>query len=177
MAILIVIRFSDMTLMKSNLALIIHLIILVAACGNGGADPPPAIVGGWRSSVQFQTGAFSSIKDLEFMYVFNLGGTMTESSNYDGAPPTPPAYGIWRRLSSREFEGKYEFYVTQAPSDVPIGAGGWLPGGRGVFVERIVLSPDGTSFTSTLVYDIFDAAGKRTSGGGQGEGRAVRFVF
>ena len=37
------------------------------------------------------------MKDLEFMYVFNVGGTMTASSNYDGAPPVPPAYGVWRR--------------------------------------------------------------------------------
>jgi hypothetical protein len=40
------------------------------------------------------------------MYVFNTGGTMTESSNYDGAPPVPPAYGVWRSVGPNEFEAK-----------------------------------------------------------------------
>ena len=57
-----------------------------------------ALVGAWKSQVRFTSGAFASIQDLEFMYVFNAGGTLTESSNYDGAPPVPPAYGIWRRV-------------------------------------------------------------------------------
>ena len=52
------------------------------------------LVGAWRSNVQFKSGAFASITDLEFMYVFNAGGTLTESSNYDGVPPVPPAYGV-----------------------------------------------------------------------------------
>ena len=43
-----------------------------------------ALVGAWKSQVRFTSGAFSSIRDLEFMYVFNVGGTLTESSNYDG---------------------------------------------------------------------------------------------
>lgn len=58
------------------------------------AEPPPAppaaLTGAWRASIQFSSGAFSGIKDLEFLYVFNAGGTLTESSNYDGAPPVPP---------------------------------------------------------------------------------------
>jgi hypothetical protein len=165
--------------MKSKLLLFVLLssALNAAGCGKDGAAPPPAIVGEWRSSVQFKTGAFASIDDLEFMFVFNLGGTMTESSNYDGSPPTPPAYGIWRSLGPQEFEAKYEFYVTHAPSDVPIGSGGWLPGGRGVFVERITLSHDGASFTSNVVYEAFDAEGNPSSGGGHGEGRGVRVVF
>ena len=39
-------------------------------------------------------------KDLEFMYAFNVSGTMTESSNYDAAPPVPPAYGVWKKVES-----------------------------------------------------------------------------
>ena len=64
---------------------------------------------------------------------------MTESSNYDASPPVPPAYGIWRKVGAREFEAKYEFYVTKAPAafeEIAKG-GGWGPAGRGVFVERI----------------------------------------
>src|SRR4051812_33684080 len=41
------------------------------------------LTGAWRSKIQFTTGSFAAVKDLEFMYVFNAGGTMTESSNYD----------------------------------------------------------------------------------------------
>ena len=56
------------------------------------------LFGAWRGSVQFTTGAFAEVKDLDFMYLFNAGGTMLESSNYDGAPPVPPAYGVWRKV-------------------------------------------------------------------------------
>jgi hypothetical protein len=42
------------------------------------------------SNLQFQSGTFASIKDLAFLYVFNEGGTMTESSSYDAAPPVAP---------------------------------------------------------------------------------------
>ena len=75
------------------------------------------LAGEWRAQLQFTSGAFAPIKDLEFMYAFNQGGTMTESSNYDASPPVPPAYGIWRKVGDREFEAKYEFYVTKAPAN------------------------------------------------------------
>src|SRR6476469_1403752 len=78
----------------------------VAASDAAAAD----LTGEWRAQLQFTTGAFASIKDLEFMYSFNQGGTMTESSNYDAAPPVPPAYGIWRKTGPNEYEAKYEFY-------------------------------------------------------------------
>ena len=53
----------------------------------GGDD----LVGAWKGKVQFKTGAFAAVTDLDFLYVFNAGGTMTESSNYDAAPPVTPA--------------------------------------------------------------------------------------
>ena len=74
------------------------------------------IVGAWKGKVQFKTGAFAEIKNFEFMWVFNEGGTMTESSNYDGVPPTPPAYGIWKKIGDRQYEARYEFYITQIPA-------------------------------------------------------------
>ena len=86
------------------------------------------LVGQWRARLDFQDGDFAAVDDLEFMYVFNAGGTLTESSNYDAAPPVPPAYGIWRRTGPDRFEAKYEFYPTSAPggsSEITSG-GGWL---------------------------------------------------
>jgi hypothetical protein len=149
-----------------------------SAGGNGG---PAAhdLVGQWRAKLQFRSGAFAAIKDLEFAYVFNAGGTMTESSNYDAAPPVPPAYGIWRRVDRSQFEAKYEFYVTKAPARLEdiTGGGGWLPAGRGFFLERITISDDGESFTSTIRYEAFDQAGKPVEGGGEAEGRGVRLRF
>jgi len=65
------------------------------------------LVGAWQGKVQFKNGPYAAIKDLEFMYVFNVGGTMTESSNYDAAPPVPPAYGVWRKTGPHQFEAKY----------------------------------------------------------------------
>ena len=89
------------------------LLTLTVLLGVAGRSPPeplaasdtasPDLVGEWRAQLQFTSGAFASIKDLEFMYVFNQGGTMTESSNYDASPPVPPAYGIWRKVGNREF--------------------------------------------------------------------------
>src|SRR6185503_17373351 len=93
-----------------------------------------SLVGAWRSQVLFSGGALAGMKDLEFMYVFNAGGTLTESSNYDGAPPVPPAYGVWRKVGPRRFEARYVFYSTRAPetfADIAKG-GGWPPSGRGV---------------------------------------------
>ena len=147
----------------------------LAASDNPAAD----LVGEWRAQLQFTTGAFASIKDLEFMYVFSQGGTMTESSNYDASPPVPPAYGIWRKVGAREFEAKYEFYVTKAPAafDEIVKGGGWGPAGRGVFVERISVAEDGKSFTSKIKYDQFDAAGKPAEGGGEATGKGVKLTF
>jgi hypothetical protein len=145
------------------------------------AGSPPALdlTGQWRSALQFTAGAFAPIKDLEFMYVFHQGGTMTESSNYDASPPVPPAYGIWRRVGDREFEAKYEFYVTRAPAafgEIAKG-GGWAPAGRGVFLERITLAENGDSFSSRIRYDQYDTAGKPAEGGGEATGRGVRLRF
>ena len=161
------------------------LTLLAAACRPApqppaaGDNPTRDLVGQWRASLQFTSGAFAPVKDLEFMYVFNPGGTMTESSNYDAAPPVPPAYGIWRKVGPREFEAKYEFYVTKAPAafaEIAKGSG-WSPAGRGVFVERIALSEDGGSFTSRIKYDQYDTAGKPAEGGGEATGRGARLTF
>jgi len=162
------------------------LLVLLAVDGHSQPGPvaasgaaPIDLVGEWRAKLQFTSGAFAPVKDLEFMYVFNQGGTMTESSNYDASPPVPPAYGIWRKVSAREFEAKYEFYVTKAPAtfdDITKG-GGWAPAGRGVFVERITIGEDGKTFTSKIKYDQFDTAGKPAEGGGEATGQGVKMTF
>jgi hypothetical protein len=164
-------------------------LVLVAALLETGCRPDSSagegksatndLVGQWRAKIQFRSGAFAAIKNLEFVYVYNSGGTMMESSNYDAAPPVPPAYGIWRKIGPNQFEAKYEFYVTKAPArleEIPEG-GGWLPAGRGVFLERIIISNDGESFTSTIRYEADDQAGKAVTGGGEAEGRGVRLRF
>lgn len=165
-------------------AILGFLTISASACSRPGAEgtgPPaaPVLVGAWRSTLQFRTGAFASIKDLEFMYVFNSGGTMTESSNYDGAPPVPPAYGVWRSVGPGEYEAKYEYYATRPPAGLAdlTGGGGWLPSGRGVFVERIRISAAGDSFTSIIRYEALDPAGRSLPGGGEAEARAARIGF
>jgi hypothetical protein len=159
-------------------------VLLVTGCAKTpppaepAAEPAVTLAGAWRSQLQFETGAFAPIKDLEFMYVFNEGGTMTESSNYDGAPPVPPAYGVWRSVGPNEFETKYEYYATApaAPAEFMKGAG-FPPSGRGVFVERITVSADGQTFTSTMKYDAFDMKGEPIEGGGEAKGKAVRIQF
>ena len=72
---------------------------LVALSGCGGAassagGQAEALAGAWRARIAATSGVLTSMPGLEFMTVFNAGGTMTESSNFDGAPPVPPAYGV-----------------------------------------------------------------------------------
>ena len=137
------------------------------------------LVGQWRARLRFRDGDFAAVDDLEFMYVFNAGGTMTESSNYDASPPVPPAYGIWRRIGADRFEAKYEFYPTSAPKglDVITSGGGWRCAGRGVFTETIAVAADGATFTSEILYEALGEAGEPVAGGGVASGRGVRLRF
>src|SRR5262245_37024143 len=150
---------------------ILATFVLLAGC----AQPVPPLVGAWRSRVQFEDGAYAAIRDLEFMYVYNAGGTMTESSNYDAAPPVPPAYGVWRESGKNTYTARYEYYATQPAPPAQFGGGaGWLPAGHGVLTETITLAADGQSYTSTLRFEIFDAKGKPAEGGGTAKVQAVR---
>ena len=104
---------------------------------------------------------------------------MTESSNYDAAPPGPPAYGIWKKTGPFQYEAKYLVFQTVADSIFnEIGkGGGWVPDGYGVLTEKITLLPDGDSYDSALTFDIFDGEGKLTTKGGQGVCKAARIKF
>jgi hypothetical protein len=150
------------------------VLVPVALFSGCAADP---LVGAWRSRVQFSSGDFAAVQDLEFLYVFNRGGTMTESSNYDGAPPVPPAYGVWRPLGSGRFEAVYVFYTTKPPEALGDMPKGWGPAGRGELSERIELAPDARSFESTITLRLFDPSGHPLSGGGQASGHATRIGF
>lgn len=106
--------------------------------GSASADAERGtLVGAWRSKVVFQSGALAGMKDLEFLYAYNAGGTMTESSNYDeAANSSPPAYGVWKQTGPRTFESKYVFYTTRAPEPgegPPNGGEGTGAGTRIVF--------------------------------------------
>ena len=154
--------------------------MLLASGAIGQADEVAhELVGAWRGGVQFTTGDFAAVKDLDFMYLFNAGGTMLESSNYDGAPPVPPAYGVWRKLSERKYQAKYSYYATKAPANYEEIAkgGGWSPAGYGVLTQEIILSVDGKSFESTIKYEVFDAAGKQLGDASTAKAMAKRIDF
>jgi hypothetical protein len=166
-------------------ALLAMLVLAATGCSvtsndrSHDRDEPRGLVGAWRSKVQFSSGAFAEVKDLEFLYVFNDGGTMTESSNYDASPPVPPAYGVWRQVWPGQFEAKYIFYTTKPPTKFEeiSGGNGWSPAGYGELTEQLSLAPDGQTFTSTIRYAPFDASGKPATGGGSAEGRGTRIHF
>jgi hypothetical protein len=169
---------------KMFLALIAAAGLMMSAC-NESADEKtqisgsnPALAGVWKASIQFSTGAFAPVKDLEFMYAFHQDGTMTESSNYDAAPPVPPAYGVWKQTDARIFEAHYEFFMTAAPDSAARASGidGWVPAGRGILTETITLSEDGNSFSSNLKFEAFDKSGKLTDMGGVATGAGLRMV-
>jgi hypothetical protein len=152
--------------------------IALLSCNGAQQEPPQKLPGAWKAKIQFQNGPFAAIKDFEFLYVFNQGGTMTESSNYDAAPPVPPAYGIWKALGSNRYEAKYKFYITRIPTSAEKDAasGGWLPAGYGMLDETIELSQDGNSYTSTIQYEAFDITGKATDRA-TATGKGIRFKF
>jgi hypothetical protein len=122
------------------------------------------LVGAWRGHVQFKTGAFAAVTDLDFLYAFHAGGTMMESSNYDAMPPVTPAYGLWKKTGPRQYETRYVYYWTKPPAalDEITKGGGWSPGGYGVLTQKITLSDDANAFDSTLKYEVFDQAGEST---------------
>jgi hypothetical protein len=142
-------------------------------------DASSALVGAWRAQVQFHAGVLAPLKDLEFLYVFNAGGTLTESSNYDSAPPVAPAYGEWRESGPGRFEAKYTFFSTNPPAEWTSLAegGGWMPAGSGVLTEKITLAADGRSYDSSLTLALFDTAGKPFAGGGTAAVHAQRAGF
>ncbi len=145
-----------------------------------GVTAGSELTGAWRSKIQFDKGVLSGVTDLEFLYAYNAGGTMTESSNYDeAANSSPPAYGVWRKTGPREFETRYQFYQTRAPgpADGAGAVGGWMPAGHGVLTERIRLAVDGNNYTSTVHYASFDKDGQPTDGGGDATGVGTRIAF
>jgi hypothetical protein len=153
----------------------IRAITLLAVLTTLGACAHEPLEGAWRSQVQFSSGDFAQVKDLEFLYVFNHAGTMTESSNYDSAPPVPPAYGVWRCVGQQRYEAKYIFYTTKPPEQQIVQ--GWRPSGSGELTEQIGLSADGKSLESKIKLQLFDASGKPIAGGGEATGRGKRIHF
>jgi hypothetical protein len=156
----------------------LFVLSLTVGCARRDTGPDP-LVGAWRGGVQFTTGAFATTKDLAFMYVFQAGGTMTESSNYDSSPPVPPAYGAWRRVGDRTYEAKYAYFWTKPPTalDEITKGNGWSPGGHGLLAQKITLSADGQSFDSTITYNVFDQAGKPTEKESVATAKATRIGF
>ena len=147
----------------------------LAQAGKGNDN----LAGAWQGKVQFTTGALAEAKDLEFLYAFTAGGTMTESSNYDAAPPVPPAYGVWKKVGVRRYEAKYRFYQSKAvaSSDELVKGGGWAPDGYGIVAQILTLSADGNSFDSTLTLTLFNKDGKIIAGGGQASASGRRLGF
>jgi hypothetical protein len=165
---------------KINYLLIsVFLFLLLLSCTQDKNIQTDKLIGAWRGKVQFNNGVYAEIKDFEFMYVFNSGGTMTESSNYDGVPPTPPAYGIWKKTGEKEYETRYEFYWNKVPDSYEelAKSGGFPNVGYGVLTEKITLSDDGKSYSSTIKFNLFDQSGKQTVVNEEGTVEAKRMEF
>ena len=155
--------------------------LVLAGCSNNPAasttqSVAPKLVGAWRSKVQFTDGPLAELKDLEFLYSFNQGGTMTESSNYDGAPPVPPAYGSWKESSPGTFDVRYVYFNTKGPATFQelVDRGGWMPNGYGELTEEITVDSNGSVFKSELKLQMFDRSGKPVEGGGKAKGLGTR---
>lgn len=166
--------------------LMLSAVLITAGCGNrvssetGVTASRGTLAGAWRSKVVFRNGPLAEMKDLEFLYAYNVGGTMTESSNYDeAANSSPPAYGVWRQIDRQRFETKYVFYTTKpsAPGDGAPTSSDWWPAGRGVLTETITLSDDGRTYTSVIALATYDRTDTPIAGSGEGTGAGTRIVF
>jgi hypothetical protein len=171
------IRFTLLTL---------SAVLIITGCRNSPASPMSVstdrgmLVGAWRSKITFRSGPLAEMKELEFLYSYNAGGTMTESSNYDeAANSSPPAYGIWKQNDARTFETKYLFYTTKAPGlgDGAPNGSDWWPAGHGVLTETITLSADGQTYASAIKLATFDRSGTPIDSGAEGTGAGARIVF
>lgn len=165
--------------LSTTCAMALSVIATPSPCLAQAGQGADNLVGAWRGQVQFATGAFAETKDLDFMYAFNIGGTMTESSNYDAMPPVPPAYGVWRKVGPRKYEAKYQFYQNKAvaSADELVKAGGWAPDGHGTLLQKITLSADGKAFDSRVTLELFDKQGQPIAGGGEGSAKGKRLGF
>jgi len=166
--------------------LVLSAALIITGCSTAPSPQPsvaadaPQLVGAWRSKVTFRSGPLAEMKGLEFLYAYNAGGTMTESSNYDEAEnSSPPAYGVWKQINARTFETKYLFYTTQAPGpgDGTKGNRDWWPAGHGELAETITMADDGQTYTSTITLALFDRTNAPIAGGGQGTGAGARIGF
>jgi hypothetical protein len=168
-------------IMKKHMLMvpIVAAALLATSCHVEMATAVNGLTGAWRGKVEIASGAYADAKDVKFMYVFNAGGTMTESSNYDASPPGSPAYGVWEKTGARQYEARYEFFVDKAPAsfDEIAKGGGWAPDGHGVLTEKIALAADGNSFDSTIKYELFDRQGKPIDGGGDATCKGERIKF
>ena len=160
--------------------------LIITGCGSGQSSQTSVsterrvLVGAWRSKIAFRSGPLAEMKDLEFLYAYNAGGTMTESSNYDeAANSSPPAYGVWKQIDPRTFETKYVFYTTKepGPGNGAPNKSDWWPAGHGVLTETITLSEDGQTYASTIKLATYDKTGTPIAGSGQGTGAGTRIVF
>jgi hypothetical protein len=169
------------TIMNKNLLLMPFFAAALLATGCHVEMNPPAdgLVGAWRGNVQITSGAYAAFQGVKFMYAFNAGGAMTESSNYDAVPPGSPAYGTWKKVGARQYETRYEFFVDKPPAsfDELAKGGGWMPDGHGVLTEQITLAADGNSFDSSIKHELFDAQGKPIAGGGEATCKGERITF
>ncbi len=167
------------SLMVPILAAVLLAGFLAAGFGEAPSKPAAGLSGAWKGGVLGTSGWLADMKGLAFMYVFNADGTMTESSNYDAFPPGPPAYGVWRKVGERQYEARYEVFLTKAVAimDEIAKGNGWVPNGYGVLSQKITLSEDGGSFESTIKFDLFDQQGKPMAGGGEATSHGERIRF
>jgi hypothetical protein len=103
--------------------------------------------------------------------MYSAGGGMMESSNFDAAPPVPPAYGSWATSVDGGFRSTYVFFTTEAVDRLDAGAG-WEFSGSGKFREAITVGPNGDDYSSRLSYELYDTADALLAGQ-SGEGYAV----
>jgi hypothetical protein len=151
--------------------------ILLAMGVTGPAGAQRGLEGAWRVQVTVESGPFRGSQ--QFLVMYSAGGGMVESSNFDEAPPVPPAYGSWVASGESGFRSTYVFFTTEAVDRLDAGAG-WEFSGSGKFRESITVGPSGNDYTSRLSYELYDTADAPLagqSGEGYGVGRRIVVEF
>lgn len=136
--------------------IILRLIVLMmtvgalSAASNAASSPQAApLQGVWDSEVTLTDCNGFTLVVFRAYEMFHQGGTLTSTDN---TPPTlhGPGFGTWQHAGVRKYTSPFQFFNFNADGSFA---------GTQKIDRQIQLSPDGTSYTSTVTFESFDPDG------------------
>lgn len=156
--------------------LAVAIILQISAFGQKSQEKSSDLLNGlsiegvWQNTitpVDCQTGTPFGYT-IPGLLTYHSDGTIAETG---GGPPglsRSPGHGVWRRINSRDYKGSFAFLLFD-------------PMGNFVGTEKLVqiirLNHDGSAFTDTATFQLYDPAGNPVPGAsGCAHAAATRFA-